>query len=120
MPGNSANGTKSILNQTLNITLAYSQSDPLTMNDPVTNKDSILVPAPKKGAPTSKDHQWTVQRQKLLAQIEFNNPYLTMPLGVNNQFIQVQPQDVGSIIAFALNSNVYWEALTKLNYLGLE
>lgn len=48
------------------------------------------------------------------------NPYLTMPLGVNNTFIQVAPDDIGSIIAFALNSNVYFEALARLNYMGLE
>jgi len=43
-----------------------------------------------------------------------------MALGVNNIFIQVSPDDVGSIIAYALNSNVYFEALAKLNYMGLE
>jgi hypothetical protein len=52
--------------------------------------------------------------------MQFYNPYLTMALGVNNIFIQVSPDDVGSIIAYALNSNVYFEALAKLNYMGLE
>ena len=52
--------------------------------------------------------------------MDFYNPYLTMSLGVNNIYIQVNPEDVGSIIAFALNSNVYFEALAKLNYMGLE
>ena len=59
-------------------------------------------------------------RAKLLHSMDFYNPYLTMSLGVNNIYIQVNPEDVGSIIAFALNSNVYFEALAKLNYMGLE
>lgn len=47
------------------------------------------------------------------------NPYLTMPLGVDNIFIQIAPDDIGSIIAHGLNSNSYFEALLKVNYSGL-
>jgi hypothetical protein len=43
-----------------------------------------------------------------------------MPLGINNIFIKIDATDIGSMIAFALNSNVYFEALVKLNYMGLE
>ena len=43
-----------------------------------------------------------------------------MPLGMDNLFIQIDPKDVGSIIAFALNSNSYCEALGKLDYMNLK
>jgi len=43
-----------------------------------------------------------------------------MPLGMDNLFIQINPNDVGSIIAFALNSNSYSEALGKLDYMNLK
>lgn len=43
-----------------------------------------------------------------------------MPLGMDNFFIQIDPRDVGSIIAFALNSNCYSEALGKLDYMNLK
>ena len=42
-----------------------------------------------------------------------------MPLGVDNVFVNVKPGDFGSIIAYALTSNVYIEGLAKLNYMGL-
>ena len=43
-----------------------------------------------------------------------------MPLGADNTFIQINPKDVGSIIAFALNSNIYVEGLYKQNYMNLK
>jgi hypothetical protein len=42
-----------------------------------------------------------------------------MPLGIDNNFIQVDPNDLSSVIAFALNSNSYCEALGKLDYMNL-
>lgn len=42
-----------------------------------------------------------------------------MPLGIDNNFIQIDPNDTASIIAFALNSNTYCEALGKLDYMNL-
>lgn len=90
------------------------------MEQPQQNS-SFLQGGGKRGAnAASKQEVQQVQREKLLNLIEFYNPYLTMPLGVNNIYIEVAPEDVGSIIAFALNSNVYFEALAKLNYMGLE
>lgn len=43
-----------------------------------------------------------------------------MPLGVNNAFISVALDDIGSQIAFGLNSNAYLETLVRENYMGLE
>jgi hypothetical protein len=43
-----------------------------------------------------------------------------MPLGVDNKFIQIVLDDFGSLIAFSLNSNIYLESLSRLNYMGLE
>lgn len=48
------------------------------------------------------------------------NPFMTLPLGIDNIFIQVDPDDIGSIIAYALTSNVYIEGLYKMGYLGLQ
>ena len=42
-----------------------------------------------------------------------------MPLGMDNNFIQVDSNDLASVIAFALNSNSYCEALGKLDYMNL-
>jgi hypothetical protein len=44
---------------------------------------------------------------------------LVMPLGIDNNFIQVDPNDIASVIAFALNSNCYCGALGKLDYMNL-
>jgi len=40
-----------------------------------------------------------------------------LPTGSDNGLVQVNPDDSGSIIAYALNSNFYKEALIKNNYL---
>jgi len=50
---------------------------------------------------------------------EIQEPALTMPLGMDNNFIQVDSNDIASVIAFALNSNSYCEALGKLDYMNL-
>jgi len=42
-----------------------------------------------------------------------NNSYPMMPLGVDNISLKVNPQDIGSIIAFALTSNIYLEGLAR-------
>ena len=42
-----------------------------------------------------------------------------MPLGMDHNFIQVDSNDLASVIAFALNSNSYCEALGKLDYMNL-
>lgn len=42
-----------------------------------------------------------------------------MPLGMDNNFIQINSNDLASVIAFALNSNSYCEALGKLDYMNL-
>ena len=42
---------------------------------------------------------------------------LFLPLGSDNGLVEVNPEDNGSIIAYALNSNLYKEALIKNNYL---
>ncbi len=38
---------------------------------------------------------------------------------MDNQFVQIDPEDISSIIAFALNSNSYCEALGKADYMNL-
>lgn len=45
---------------------------------------------------------------------------LFLPLGSDNGLIEVHPEDNGSIIAYALNSNLYKEALIKNNYLDFQ
>ena len=42
---------------------------------------------------------------------------LFLPLGSDNGVVEVHPEDNASIIAQALNSNLYKEALIKNNYL---
>ena len=44
----------------------------------------------------------------------------TMPLGVDNVYVNVNPQDIGSVIAFALTSNIYLEGLAKLDYMDFK
>lgn len=44
----------------------------------------------------------------------------TLPFGVDNIYINVDPNDLGSIIAFALTSNIYLEGLARLNYMDLQ
>ena len=43
-----------------------------------------------------------------------------MPLGVDNIYVNVNPQDIGSVIAFALTSNIYLEGLAKLDYMDFK
>lgn len=43
-----------------------------------------------------------------------------LPLGSDNGLVEVNPEDNGSIIAYALNSNLYKEALIKNNYLDFQ
>lgn len=38
---------------------------------------------------------------------------------MDNVWIQVSPNNMGSILAFALNSNSYIDALAKMNYMEL-
>jgi len=45
--------------------------------------------------------------------------YPTLPLGVDNTSMKVNPQDLGSVIAYALTSNIYIEGLAKVNYMNL-
>ena len=40
--------------------------------------------------------------------------------GVNNILIDLNPNDVGSIIAYALCSNVYFDALIHYDYMGIK
>ena len=40
--------------------------------------------------------------------------YPTLPLGVDNTSMKVNPHDLGSVIAFALTSNIYVEGLAKV------
>lgn len=44
------------------------------------------------------------------------NNYPSLPLGVDNISINVNPADFGSIIAYAMTSNIYLEGLAKLGY----
>jgi len=39
---------------------------------------------------------------------------------VDNIYLNVDPTDLGSIIAYALTSNIYLEGLTNLNYMDLK
>ena len=43
-----------------------------------------------------------------------------LPLGVNNLHIRVTPNNIGSIIGFALSSNIYFDGLVYFNYLNLK
>ena len=43
-----------------------------------------------------------------------------MPTGANNVFININQHDTGSIIAYGLMSNSYFEALLKCNFMDLE
>lgn len=45
--------------------------------------------------------------------------YPTLPLGVDNTSMKVNPHDIGSVIAFALTSNIYVEGLAKVQYMNL-
>ena len=45
--------------------------------------------------------------------------YPTLSFGVDNVNVNVNPRDLGSIIAFALTQNIYLEGLAKLEYMGL-
>jgi hypothetical protein len=42
------------------------------------------------------------------------------PLGINNIHVRVSPDNLGSIIGFALTSNVYFDGLVYFNYLNLK
>lgn len=42
-----------------------------------------------------------------------------MPTGVNNVFIRLNEFDTGSVIAYGLQSNIYYEALIRTGYMGL-
>ena len=44
----------------------------------------------------------------------------TLPFGYDNTNICVNREDPGSIIAFALTSNIYLEGLAKLDYMELD
>ena len=46
------------------------------------------------------------------------SPFL--PLGSDSCLLNVAPDDNGSIIAYALGSNIYKEALIKNNYLDFQ
>ena len=46
--------------------------------------------------------------------------YPTLPFGVDNIYLNVDPNDLGSIIAYALTSNIYLEGLARLNYMDLQ
>ena len=45
--------------------------------------------------------------------------YPTLPFGIDNIFINVNAQDLGSVIAYALTSNIYLEGLATLDYMEL-
>lgn len=45
---------------------------------------------------------------------------MEMASGANNVFIQIIDQDVGSIVAYGLQSNMYFEALLREDYMGLK
>lgn len=59
-------------------------------------------------------------KQKALWVDKLFNPLMTLPLGIDNIYIQVSADDIGSIIAYGLTSNVYFEGLYKMGYLGLQ
>lgn len=46
--------------------------------------------------------------------------YPCLPFGIDNHFMHVNPEDFGSIIAFALMSNAYLDGLVRLNYMNLK
>lgn len=45
--------------------------------------------------------------------------FTTMPLGTDNVHIPLQESNIGSIISFALASNIYKEAMIKQNYMDI-
>jgi hypothetical protein len=51
---------------------------------------------------------------------QLSTSFPTLPFGVDNIYLNVDPTDLGSIIAFALTSNIYLEGLTSLNYMDLK
>ena len=46
--------------------------------------------------------------------------WIFTPLGINNIHIRVTPDNLGSLIGFALTSNVYFDGLVNFNYLNLK
>ena len=44
---------------------------------------------------------------------------MTLPLGTDNIFVPINSQDTGSIIAFAMASNIYKEAMVRQNYMDI-
>lgn len=47
------------------------------------------------------------------------NGYVTMPLGTDNLYVPLDENDIGSIIAYVLGSNIYKEAMIKHNYMDI-
>ena len=43
-----------------------------------------------------------------------------LPLGKDNVNVMVDPEDFGSIIAYAMTSNIYFEGLARDNYMNLK
>lgn len=43
-----------------------------------------------------------------------------LPLGKDNVSVAVDPEDFGSIIAYAMTSDIYLEGLARDNYMDLE
>ena len=41
-------------------------------------------------------------------------------MGINNIHIRVTPENIGSLIGFAITSNVYFDGLVNYNYLNLK
>jgi hypothetical protein len=50
---------------------------------------------------------------------ELQKGCVSLPLGTDNVYIPVNATDYGSIIAFALSSNIYKEAMIMQNYMEL-
>lgn len=48
-----------------------------------------------------------------------NCGYVTMPLGSDSVHIPLDDSNIGSILSYALSSNIYKEAMIKQNYMDI-
>ena len=51
---------------------------------------------------------------------ELDEGCMFTPSGINNIDIRVNPENIGSLIAFCLSSNIYFDGLVYFNYLNLK
>lgn len=45
------------------------------------------------------------------------NGFVNLPLGTDNAYVPINDADIGSMISFVLASNIYKDALVKVNYM---